>query len=52
MPRNVKKSCSDKVRYLNQEEALKAARGEINRAYPCRFCKGWHLTSKPEERSA
>ena len=49
------RSCSDKNRYPDEAAALRFAVGRpgrkssdaIQRAYPCRICKGWHLSSKP-----
>jgi len=48
------RSCVDKRRYADQGEAMRFAVSRpgrkpgdaIWRAYPCRVCSGWHLTSK------
>ena len=49
------RACADKRRYPDEGEALRFAVGRpgrkstdaIQRAYPCRICLGWHLSSKP-----
>lgn len=50
-------ACKGKVRYANEREAEVALRrvreaqiathapARVQRAYPCRSCRGWHLTS-------
>ena len=50
--RNTGRSCG-KVRYRDQREAMQALRrlraasgGQIQRAYECDQCHGWHLTSQ------
>lgn len=43
------RSCNDKVRYEDETAALAIAIGMFQskmRAYPCRHCQGWHLSSK------
>ena len=45
--------CADKVRYRNRREAFHAMARDLarrlapKRAYRCRDCGGWHLTSQP-----
>lgn len=45
-------SCRDKVRYSNEERAekfvekLSAKHNKIMEAYPCPYCKGWHIGRK------
>ena len=51
----VLRSCAEKRRYPDEAEALRFAvsrpgrkSGDVAmRAYPCRICSGWHLSSKP-----
>lgn len=51
----VLRSCAEKRRYPDEAEALRFAvsrpgrkSGDApQRAYPCRICSGWHLSSKP-----
>lgn len=46
------KSCVMKIRYSGQAEAnafIELHKGtKLNRAYPCRNCLGWHITTKFE----
>lgn len=50
------RSCASKRRYPSQDAAIAAAiaavhaRGGSLRWYRCRFCGGWHLTSKPRRK--
>lgn len=41
---------TEKLQYRLQDEAEMAAKlaSPDHRAYRCRLCSGWHLTSKPE----
>lgn len=51
-------ACKGKVRYANERAAAAALRRvresqlethaatRVQRAYPCRSCRGWHLTSR------
>jgi hypothetical protein len=44
--------CRSKIRYIDEatvRRTLKklAAEGRQQYAYPCRFCNGWHTSSKP-----
>lgn len=49
-----KRNCMNKVRYESERIALakmqylnaKIADSNLQRAYRCNHCKGWHLTSK------
>ena len=47
------KACDSKNRYASRKEAEQAAawcaaEGRRNlRVYRCKYCSGWHLTSKP-----
>lgn len=51
--KNFKRSCREKKRYSNKEEALLAARSHMISdpkcpdldIYKCSYCPGWHLTS-------
>lgn len=49
------KACASKNRYATHADAQEAARlcaehGTSGlRSYKCRYCGGWHLTSKPKE---
>jgi hypothetical protein len=39
------KSCEEKNRYTKREArgVVNAAKGAKLRAYPCRYCHGWHV---------
>lgn len=55
MPRRRAKapSCYAKARFGDEHTANLAAARYIDkylRAYPCRHCSGWHLTSKKEKQ--
>jgi len=39
--------CRSKVKFATQAEAQKA--NLSHRTYKCRFCDGWHLSSKPKK---
>lgn len=42
-----RRSCTSKKRYQHQGQAQRAAEHVGINAYPCNYCHGWHLTSKP-----
>lgn len=44
------KSCKLKTRFRTEFDAKKKGKEIGLRAYPCRFCKGWHLTSSQENQ--
>lgn len=39
------RGCASKVRFRDEHEARKRGKRLGLRAYACRFCHGWHLTS-------
>ena len=49
-----RKACTSKNRYATRAEAEDAIRACAQhgapklRCYRCRYCNGWHLTSKPQ----
>lgn len=43
--KNIGRSCKVKVRFREEWEARKKAKKYGKRAYECRYCNGWHLTS-------
>lgn len=40
------RSCRKKTRFRDEFSAKRAARQYGMRSYDCRFCGGWHLTSR------
>lgn len=51
------KNCNKKARYLTKEKALKhmkelkkRGRRKLKRAYKCRVCDNWHLTTKEKTK--
>lgn len=41
------RSCSEKRKYDHEGQANREAFKQHMRAYKCKYCSGWHLTSKP-----
>ncbi len=39
------KGCSNKVRFYREGQARREAHKHKQRAYKCKYCTGWHLTS-------
>lgn len=49
---DIQRACAQKVKYASEDHALQSVVGlkksRAFRAYPCRHCGGWHLTSKKD----
>lgn len=58
MPSNRQRDCGNKTRYYSEGEALDQIDYLVNvkhvtaelRVYPCSWCRGFHLTSRPNDR--